>query len=58
MKLFKKKDKGIYFRVPPKLKKDLDIFLAEEELSLVGFLTKVIEERKQLWNYINNESEK
>ena len=56
--IFKRKDKGVYITVSHKLKRDLDIFLAEEGLSLKGFLEKVIKERRELWDYINKESKK
>lgn len=59
MRIFSKnKLVGLYFTIPKRLKRDLDIFLAEEGLTLKGFLEKVVKERKEVWDYINESSEK
>ena len=58
MSLFKPTYKGVYIKIPKPLKKKLDIFIKEQETTIVGFLTKVIEEREQLWDYINEQSQK
>ena len=43
MSIFKKKDKGVYFKIPHKLKKRLDKHLIDTEQTLSKFFIPLIE---------------